>query len=90
MHLRFCLSLVLIPISALAQTLQLGRAPTCGDFTRNSDGSWSSSVSLAIKGTIVGPETRLQRGVPINGIDLAALLDEQCATARADTPVMLH
>jgi hypothetical protein len=64
----------LSPVAAVAQNAPL----TCSDFARNPDGSWSPVKPVNVNGVIMGPGVRFTPGVQFGGIDLAAVLNQQC------------
>jgi hypothetical protein len=72
------IALILLPIPANAQTPQID----CSQFRHNDDGSWSPLVPVRITGpngsVQIGPGVSFREGVAFMGIDLAALLDQQC------------
>jgi len=73
-------------VSALPAAAQIPQPATtklsCNAFKKNPDGSWSP-VQLV---TISGPNGRLamnslytlRQGVPVMGLDIATMLDQQC------------
>jgi hypothetical protein len=64
----------LIPALAVAQNVPL----TCADFVRNPDGSWSPMRPVTLNGVTMGPGVKFTPGVSFGGINLAAVLNQQC------------
>lgn len=64
--------------SAYAQAPKLN----CAQFNHNPNGSWSPTVPVTISGpngsVQIGPGASFNPGAVMAGLDLAALLNEQC------------
>jgi hypothetical protein len=52
----------------------------CSDFTRNSDGSWTSGAMARI-GAYVVSHIRFEHDSSINGENIGQLLDERCGSS---------
>ena len=80
--------LVLLTWPALAETAPPAPAPVldipCDGFARNPDGSWTPTRDVNIPNptgagvVTVGSAVSFRPGVPILGLDLAAVLERQC------------
>jgi hypothetical protein len=77
---------LIIASALLAAPASAQQNPTCKDFQRNPDGSWSPTRPVTIQdqngGQILGPGMSFHPGVLFMGVDLAATLDQQCGKAR--------
>jgi hypothetical protein len=58
---------------------QVGTPLRCSDFVRNSNGSWSPVRPVTINGVTMGPGVAFAPGVAFGGVDLAAVLNQQCS-----------
>jgi hypothetical protein len=81
MYLRIaCLMLPLIASEAIAQSPppSTSQQLACSAFRHNPNGSWSSLTSVTFNGAAIGSGITFNRGVSFGGVDLAAILDQQC------------
>jgi hypothetical protein len=70
-----------------AQSTRLTAPLACADFARRSDGAWVPQRPFTTEGVnrgvrfrgTYGINTVIRTGVAVDGIDLGALLDRQCA-----------
>lgn len=50
-----------------------------GHFARNGDGSWRATKSITIGGVGMGPGVSFSRGVSMDGMEVAEVLDQLAA-----------
>jgi hypothetical protein len=53
--------------------------PACNDFRHNPDGSWSPLHAVTVGDVTLSPKAAFLPGSQEGGVDLAALLNQQCA-----------
>jgi hypothetical protein len=83
----FAIALGLLSLNALAQVPATPPGPTlkdlhlsCSDFTHNKDGSWSPLHPVQLGGVQLKTGAAISRGAAFGGVDLHALLNDECAT----------
>jgi hypothetical protein len=85
-----CFSIAIFATAASAQNAQLRMpdpappspapyAPQCSDFRLNPDGSWSPLHAVTVGDVTISQKAAFLPGSKIGGVDLATLLDTQCA-----------
>jgi hypothetical protein len=83
----FAIALGLLCLNAFAQTPATPPGPTlkdlhlsCSDFRHNKDGSWSPLHPVQLGGVQLKTGVAINRGGAHGGVDLASLLNNECAT----------
>jgi hypothetical protein len=54
------------------------RVVRCDDFTKDSDGVWSSVRTIRIEDVYLAPPVRFPAMFRINGVQVGAIVDAQC------------
>ena len=85
--LLFAIGFGLVCLNASAQTPPTPPGPnlkdlhlSCGDFRLNKDGSWSPLHPVKVHEVRVKKGATINRGDQYDHVDLASLLNEECAT----------
>jgi hypothetical protein len=86
--IHFALAALLIaPVSSSART-PLYDVPSCQAVEQLSDGSWSTKIPVRFgRAGEVGAGATLYQGEVINGVDLGAVLERNCAPRFVERPV---
>jgi hypothetical protein len=54
---------------------------SCSDFKHNPDGSWSALHPVQVGADKMPPGVAFREGVAISGVDVGALLNQECKSA---------